>query len=66
MYTGYFLPLSVQSQSEVIRCISDFADFRQPCILKTAGRKVKLSKIWVSGVSSVCTVLLTVKCSMSF
>ncbi len=33
VYTGYFCQLSVQGQSEVIRCISDFG---QPRVFKTA------------------------------
>ncbi len=34
-------------------------------ILETAGRRVKRTKIWAPRVSSVCRVLLTVKCTSS-
>ena len=44
VYTGYFLLLSVQGQAGVIRCISYFSDFQEPCISKTAGRRVKWTK----------------------
>ncbi len=49
---GYFLLLSVQAQSEVIQCISDFSDFRQPCISKTTGCTAKCTKIWASELST--------------
>ncbi len=45
LYTGYVLPLSVLSQSEVIRRISDFSFFQQPSFLETAGHGVKRTKI---------------------
>ena len=49
VYAGYFLPLSVQSQFEVIWCMSNFSDFQQPCISKTADHRGKLIQIWALG-----------------
>ncbi len=45
MYAGSFLPLSVPSQSEVNVYIFDFVDFQELCMLKTAGRRVKWTKM---------------------
>ncbi len=50
MYTGYLLPLSVQSQSGVISAFPIFCDFRQPCISKMVGRRAKRTHISASGV----------------
>ncbi len=44
---------SVQEKFEYIRCI---CYFQQPCTYKTAGRRVKLVKSYVSGFCSVCCV----------
>ncbi len=41
-------------------------DVQQPCISKAAGRRVKWSEIWISGVKIQYIVLLTVKCLRSF
>ncbi len=41
------------SNSRVVRCISDFSNFQQPCILKTAGRRIKCTQIWTSGAFSI-------------
>ncbi len=40
------VPLAVKCKaiSGVIRCISDFFDFHERCILKTAGCRVKLTR----------------------
>ena len=60
VYTGHFLLLSVEGQSEVIRCISDF---RQPSISKTAGHGAKRTNIgasWVRTSGIHCT--LPLKC----
>ncbi len=69
VYTGYFLPfrVSVFRQSEVIRCISNFADFGQSFIWKSGARCANGLKFGPRGqVLSVCKVLLTVECSRSF
>ena len=48
-YNVYVWPLSIQGESEVIRCISDF---RQPCISKwLVVCRMAWMKIWISGVS---------------
>ncbi len=49
VYIEVFYLLSVQLQFGVIWCISDF---RRPCILKTADRRAKPTKIWASGASN--------------
>ncbi len=60
VYTWYFCLSSVQGQSGVIRYISDMSDFCQLCILKTAGHRVKRTKLGLRGYgSSVYLVLLT-------
>ncbi len=59
----YFRLLSVQGQTQVIKYIADFPDFRQPCILKMASSRAKRTQIRVGGeyVFSVYVVVLTVK-----
>ncbi len=53
---GVLLTIIFQNQSEINRdrCISDFPDFRQPCVSKKVGRRAKLAKIWASGVRIYC------------
>ncbi len=59
---GCFRHLSVQCQSEVIRCISNF---RQPCVSKTAGRRANENLMPGVQVFTVYGIPRTVKCSRS-
>ncbi len=64
MHTGYLVPFNVQSQSNVIRCFSDFYDFdnfvsgKRPA---TERNGPKFGPLWL--LLSVRKVHLTVKCS---
>ncbi len=49
VHTVYFWPLSVQEHSEAIRWTSNFSDFRQPYISKTAGPRAERTKCELHG-----------------
>ncbi len=42
----------IQSQSEVIRYISEISNFQQPFVLKMTGRRAKRIKLLASGLST--------------